>query len=339
MGGSRRGTRRVAQGPRPGTAAGALFDGGLWQPGEPSDLDASDWWFRMRFEADAAGPGEEVSLRFGGIATVSEVFLNGERILTSSSMFVEHEVDVSERLQGVNELTIACRALAPLLAVPRKPRARWRTRLADGNLRFFRTALLGRAPGFAAGPAPVGPWRPVVLERRRGFVVDELSLHPRLDGDAGVLAVCARMRSLGDDLPDRLEIEVGGQAASFDLANGVAAGELRLPAVARWWPHTHGEPSLHDVTARAGGRSSHVGRVGFRTLEPGPDYDVDRERFSLRLNGVDVFARGAAWTPLDFTGLAPEATELRTALEQVRDGRTQHPAHPGHLDVRVSGLS
>ena len=185
--------------------------------------------FAPRFEAAAAEQGEEVVLRFEGLATVAEVFLNGEPILTSSSMFVENEVDVGALLAGDNELEICCRALAPLLATPRKPRARWRTRLADGNLRFFRTSLLGRAPGFAAGPAPVGPWRPVVLERRRGLVVDELSLRPRLDGDVGVLAVRARVRSLGGASPGMVEVEAGGQTVSLDVADGVAAGELRLP--------------------------------------------------------------------------------------------------------------
>ena len=50
-----------------------------------------------------------------------------------------------------NELAICCRALAPLLAVRRRPRARWRTRLvADGDLRFYRTMLLGPCPGLRA---------------------------------------------------------------------------------------------------------------------------------------------------------------------------------------------
>src|SRR4051812_6287532 len=153
-----------------------------WQremPYEP-DADAYDWWFRTQF----AGDGEV--LRFGGIATVSEVFLNGELVLESASMFEQHELDVSGRLREHNTLLICCRALKPLLAVGRKPRARWRTQLVyDGNLRWFRTMLLGRAPGFAPGPPVVGPWRPVTLEPRR----PRRQLRARLEGDDGVLVV------------------------------------------------------------------------------------------------------------------------------------------------------
>src|SRR5689334_22659518 len=101
-----------------------------------ADVDAYDWWFRSLF----AGEGE--MLRFGGIATVAEVWLNGELILESESMFEQHEVDVAGRLEPLNELVIRCRALKPLLAVRRKPRQRWRTKLVyDGNLRWFRTMI------------------------------------------------------------------------------------------------------------------------------------------------------------------------------------------------------
>ena len=62
-----------------------------------------------------------------------------------------------------NELAMRFAALAPWLA-DRRPRPRWKT---DGathqNLRWLRTTLLGRQPGWAVTPAPVGPWRPVRL--------------------------------------------------------------------------------------------------------------------------------------------------------------------------------
>src|SRR5271166_2520631 len=109
----------------PGTAAGALRDAGLWRPGEARS-----------FDAQPVAPGEEASLQLDGIATVSEVYLNGERILESDSMFATHKLPLTGRLRTAsgggsraNELAICCRALAPLLAQSRRPRARWRTRL------------------------------------------------------------------------------------------------------------------------------------------------------------------------------------------------------------------
>jgi beta-mannosidase len=316
----------------PGTAAAALRDAGLWRPHDRHDFDAEDWWFRTRFRTNAAAPNEEVVLRFGGIATLADAYLNGERILTSDSMFAAHAVEVGERLQAENELAIRCRALTPALGSFRSPRARWRTKIvADGNLRFVRTMLYGRAPGYAPGPAAVGPWRGVELERRRDIAVDELTLRTSLDGTTGLLDARARLRLLGDG-PVSARLELSGPSGRFetglelvpDGAALVGSGELAVPNADCWWPHTHGTPHLHrvEVVVDAAGQQARVdaGRVGFRQLSAGPraDHDLLRDGLDLHVNGIRVFVRGALWMPVDFVGLAPDPDELRATLERAR---------------------
>jgi beta-mannosidase len=318
----------------PGTAAAALSQADAWQPGERHDFDAEDWWFRTSFDAEPAGPGEQVVLLLEGIATVAEVYLNGERVLDSDSMFAAHALDVGSLLRRSNELTICCRGLAPRLRARRRPRARWRTRLvADGNLRFFRTMLLGRAPGFAPDPPAVGPWRDVVLERRRRVVVDALSLRPSVDRSDGRLAVEASLRQFGGATQPSVEIELsrGSQSwlAMLDVAEEDGAvrcmGELTVPDIALWWPHTHGEPATYQARLLIGDGEERVsvdaGRVGFRELAAGaaPAHDVLERGLDLHLNGTRVFARGCVWTPIDAVGLAPSPAQLRAALEQVCD--------------------
>jgi len=322
----------------PGNHADASGLGGLaWAdvdiPGRGNDAhraDASpddrDWWFRVGFELAAPSATEQIVLVFEGLATVAEVYLNGELILQSDSMFAASAVDVGAFVGHDNELVICCRALTPLLAVRRKPRARWRTRLvANGTLRFVRTMLIGRAPGFAPGPAVVGPWRPVRLERRRGLRVSELELRPRVIEDRGVLEVRARLQTLGASLPEEVTIELTGpdgtQSAMLEVThdgeNVTAQGALVVPGVALWWPHTHGEPALYGVALIASGPHERVsvdcGRVGFRTLSANENLEADG--LALRVNGVAVFARGALWTPLEASGLEPSPRRLRTLLE------------------------
>lgn len=337
----------------PGTAAAALRDAGRWHAGDASDFDTEDWWFRTRFPAIAAAGDEEVTLELDGLATVAEVFLNGEKLLTSDTMFVSHSLNLGARLAGENELAIRCRALAPLLGERRKPRARWRTQLVDGNLRFFRTMLLGRAPGFAPDPAAVGPWRPVRLVRRRAFAVDELTLRTTLNGErprtTGLLSIHARLRRLDEHQIEDAEIELSGPSgmhratltvafANIEMDTGadavpardtpdtvVAHGTLKVPQVACWWPHTHGDPALYEarlhIKTAAGHTTVHAGRVGFRTISSGArrDHDVEADGLDLHVNGVRIFARGAVWTSPDPVGLAPEPRALRARLELARD--------------------
>jgi beta-mannosidase len=321
----------------PGTAAAALRDAGLWSPHVDRDFDAEDWWFRTDFRAAPAGPGEALVLELDGIATVADVYLNGRRIATVESMFARHAVDVGALLRdGENTLAIRCRALGPLLEQRRSPRARWRTRLVNGNLRFYRTMLLGRAPGFAPGPAAVGPWRPVRLVRRRIVSVERLHLAPSVRrGDPPPAELDVEVRLRGHDAAvEEVEVELSGPAGeilrgelSLAHADGrtSARGALPVPEVRLWWPHTHGEPALYDVRLRvrtsAGPATVHCGRVGFRAIQPGPsgDHDVAVDGLDLQVNGVRVFARGAVWTPADAVGMAPDEGRLRQVLTRVCD--------------------
>ncbi len=289
----------------PGTAAAALCDCGSWAHGDAHDFDARDWWFRVRFDGDE---GAAMTLCLDGVATAHEAYLNGVLILSGSSMFQRSRVPVV--LAASNELAIRCRALGPLLAVPRKPRARWRQQLVDGNLRWWRTMLLGRAPGFAPGPATVGPWRPVRLEPAGGD--GDIRVHASLRGDDGIVAVSGS--------PAAHSVELSGPSGTQRAA--LAGGALVIADVARWWPHTHGEPVLHDVRVHdAAGTILAERRVGFRAVSAGATrkHDVERDGLDLHVNGVPVFARGAVWTPVDPVGMAPAAADLRAALEQVRD--------------------
>ncbi len=331
----------------PGTAAGALAEAGLYSAGEPYDFDARDWWFRTSFQAERAAAGEEVWLCVDGLATVAEVYLNGELLLESDSMFARHSIEVGERLRGENELTIRFRALGPLLELRRRPRARWRTQLAAGNLRFFRTMLLGRAPGFAPGPAAVGPWRAVRVERRRRLVVEECWLRTGLSQDGGVLRVRARVRPLDGHAPTAARVLLDGPSgahrAPLTLSPSPAnpsgelllEGELAVADVARWWPHTHGEPLLHDVRieleSEAGPISIDAGRVGFRELRfwGTAEHDFERDGLDIHMNGASVFARGAVWTPPDMVTMAPSSAQLRERLERVRDAGMNMLRVPG----------
>jgi beta-mannosidase len=306
----------------PGTVAGAL--GGAAQG---RDLDADDWWYRLGFEAEPLGPGEEVWCRLDGVATVAEVYLNGEPLVESESMFAAHEVDVTGRLRAHNELIIRCRALVPLLAARRKPRARWRTRLvSDQNLRFHRTMLLGRAPGFAPGPPAVGVWRPVALEWRSGLALDEVRLRARISDDDGVVECAGRLRAIGSALlPTRVPVQVSragavvtGEltvAAADETGRATVSGTVRVPSPERWWPHTHGAPALYDVTIGSPDAPLDRRRLGFRRLEPSANLLADGPR--LHVNGVPIFARGAVWTPLDMGAPHAAPDRLREVLERV----------------------
>ena len=187
-------------------------------------------------------------------------------------------------------------ALDPLLAA-RRPRPRWRAPMIEHQqLRWFRTTLLGRTPGWSPPAAAVGPWRPVRVERRVGIAVEDVRLRAlaarREAGVSRSRAGCARSarhRSRASSSSSSAAARAPRAALARPLATTAssASGGARAPAVERWWPHTHGEPALlrraPRVVARdAGEPSSHrrAGAIGFRERRATSD------PFALRLNGA-----------------------------------------------------
>ena len=145
----------------PGTVASSLREAGRWSlDSTPRRFDAEEWWYRTRFSADPPAADERVYLVFDGLATLAEVWLNGKQLLTSANMFLAHRCDVSALLSTDNQLYIRFAPLDAFLAARRR-RPRWRTPMVEHQqLRWVRTTLLGRTPGWSPPAAPVGPWRP-----------------------------------------------------------------------------------------------------------------------------------------------------------------------------------
>ena len=298
----------------PGTAADALRTAGLWSLDNERDFDAEDWWWRVRFHAE---PGAAL-LGFDGIATHSEVWLDGKRVLDSDNMFIAHALPVE--LSGEHELLIHCRALGQALE-QKRPRPRWRVPMLEKQqLRWIRTTLLGRTPGWSPPCAAVGPWRKVWIERT-ALPVGDIVLDSRID--AGGAGVCGIVADLGAAVASaRMVVVRDGRRIVADLVRdgGCWRGTAIVDSPDLWWPHTHGEPACYLVTLEVVAQEGVViaidlGSTGFRTLR------IDRSGggFALLVNEVEVFCRGACWTPLDPVSLSATPGDYRAAVAQVRD--------------------
>ena len=293
----------------------------------PRRFDAQDWWYRLTFDAPCIDPACRKYLGFDGLATLAQVWLNGTPLLTSNNMFVSHVCDVSSQLKLVgNELLICFKSLDTALAV-RRSRPRWRAPMIEHQqLRWFRTTLLGRTPGWSPSCPVVGPWKDIWLEERSTVELQQCALQVQVDGADGLVKCQLQFGSVsGHPIESvHLKLDRHQQTRATRLHGGPDAdsftGELRIPDVDLWWPHTHGEPALYRglLAVRVAGTSEDItidlGQLGFRTIA----LDHRDGNFSLSVNGVPVFCRGACWTPLDPVTLRSSPDNCRAALVQAR---------------------
>ncbi|HEV7992579.1 MAG TPA: hypothetical protein VGP25_12190 [Gemmatimonadaceae bacterium] len=315
--------------------AAALRDVGRLQLDESPKLDDRDWWIRCEFTGSMATPpavdpalaptpaAETAAwvLVFQGLATVVDVWLNGEPLGRADNMFLTWEADVSPFLRARNELVLCARALTPRLA-PRRPRARWRARLlASQEWRWHRTTQLGRMPGFGPQVPPVGPWRPVLLERRARATVRSLDVAATHLAGAAVLSVDALLDL--DGAPGAAWLICGTERCEATMTRVEGAWRVRAvlesPELAAWWPHTHGEPTVYDsalqlVVAGAPLRIA-LGAIGFRSVTMAK---ADAP-FAISVNGTRPFLRGSCWTPRDWLRLELEEAELEAEMLLLRE--------------------
>jgi beta-mannosidase len=288
------------------------------------DYDASDWWYRCRFTADEPTAGEEAWLRFEGLASLAQVWLNGEQVGSSENMFRPVAIEVTSRLLPANELLIRFRSLREELD-KRRPRPGWRTNLVEHQqLRWFRTTLLGRIPGWSPPVRAVGPWQPVRLERRRGIDVLAGDALPRLDPPGPAVDVELTLRLIADTTIRAARVHVGESAGSLSVEPAPDGsvrvhGTLEVPHAEPWWPHTHGAqpryPARLELESSHGPISIDLGDMAFRRI----DMDTEAGGFRLLVNGVPVFCRGACWTTADLVTLRGSDEELRAMLTLARD--------------------
>jgi beta-mannosidase len=303
----------------------------------PRRFDALDWWYRLRFDCHELTSNDNIILGFDGLATLADVWLNGELLFSSTNMFLSHQHPVASllRTQG-NELTIVFRSLDQQLN-QRKPRPAWRSPMIENqNLRWFRTTVLGRTPGWSPPAAVVGPWRSIWLERNV-LNLDDVHLFPRVVGNKGILETSCRIQTSLNNVVENVQLRVTRNnkiyesTLSYDKESALYAATLCIEDVELWWPHTHGTPALYQLQLLItnGGQEQPTeinwGAVGFRTVE----MDCQDGAFALRINNEPIFCRGACWTPLDPVTLDSSPENYAAAITQVREA--------GMNMLRISG--
>jgi len=302
----------------PGTIASALRAAGQFEYGKHNFDEVDVWYF-----CDLDLPDNAAHLHFEGLATQAEVYWNDNLILCSDNMFLAHSLDLHAlAVSGKGRLSLRFLSMNTQLA-QRRPRPRWKTRLVEQQqLRWMRTSLLGRMPGWSPPVAPVGPYRPIMLELQSAIRLVQKNISARIADADGLLELEIIVESL--QALSSCSIKIDGQEYAL---NWQSLGEnqyrilglCRIAGVKKWWPHTHGEPALYALELHVSSADHQqvleLGRTGFRQIR----VDQRDGDFHLHVNGVSVFCRGACWTPVDTISLQNKLADLRHMLTLARD--------------------
>ena len=252
-------------------------------------------------------------LRFEGIDTAAEIYLNGNMVCFAENMFLPYEIPCPDLRPQGNELIVHI--------LPSTIYAR-RHELTPANFaQYYNYASLAlRKAAYMFGwdimPRAVsgGIWKPVYLIQKNAERLEHTYLYVNsLDAQKRIakLNLFYQIKSDEDDLRP-LKITVDGQCgtSTFHAEQELwyTAGNCRFTVenALLWYPKNAGEPNLYHVKIRLWRGECQVDErefeFGIRTVELVRTSTIDENGngdFHFRVNGKKIFVLGTNWVPLD----------------------------------------
>lgn len=298
--------------------------------------------YETHFDAAA---GDNVRLKFDGIDTFADIYLNGIHICEVHNMFIPHEFDVTSLLKERDnclrvEFTSPIKAVEGMTESPRYAFTSDRI-----NARRMQCTYgwdwVGRF-------VTMGIFRPVYLEYREGLEIEDV--YVRTDAlDRFGASVVAEYTLSGFDKPGIIEAELVSPSGRvvyrdrFYADRELVVRKMDIPSPELWYPSGYGEQPLYTFSASTYG-SAFETKLGIRTVriinrvdEPGSEYyeralefsksEVAGKRtyddrffgFKVIVNEREVFCRGGNWVPCDPFPSEESEEKIRALVRSAKD--------------------
>jgi len=266
-----------------------------------------DWAYVCRFPTPGNIFGPAL-LRFEGLDTLANAYLNGVAIGHFENMFREYAMEVKGHLAPAgreNTLVIIfsspLRFLRGAKSPPDDPGFTKHKSLRKSHCDF------GSYIGASPHSVKVGVYRDVVLDLPDRAWIEDVCIQPKLSPDLRSANVHVHVETMGDKAtlhwvlidPSGREENSGECADARDTDFEIPVRHPQL-----WWPRMHGQQNLYslDVSLHAGGRVLDQRRTTFGIREVRPvlsDPATGEKRFRFDINGRPIFLRGGDWVPVD----------------------------------------
>lgn len=279
-----------------------------------SDMDCE---LSTEFEcSDELLAAERKILSFGGIDTVSEIFVNGVKVGESENMHCALKIDISDVIKKHNMLTVKITSPTKIIAQMQQNRPLWGVASTMAGYPHMRKAHC--MFGWDWGPKlpDMGIWRSVELTAVSGALITDtrisqqhsenfvnIDIFVNSDFEFGRCKV-----TITSPDGEIFTAESNANAASASVSIGISDPQL-------WWANGLGKQTLYNVVTEIFDKNGvktdeKRERIGLRTLVISRDKDEWGEEFCFKLNDEKVFAMGANYIPED--QLIARRTEKRT---------------------------
>ena len=285
-----------------------------------------DWSYVTHFKigepALPGGGGARSQLVAEGLDTIATLLLDDRVIAETGNMFVPQRIDLPDSLEpGEHKLEV--RFASPIRAMREFVERSGRVTF-DHDRVWLRKAQYSF--GWDWGPVlpTSGIWRPIYLQGWSHARIAWFRTGFQPGNSEGLLTVFVEVEA---EIEGEYRLEIGlkqgenrqktEENIEISAKKKVIKCEFMVENPRLWWPNGVGEAALADLTIslRHEGTEVHrIGeRIGLRTVEWIEEPDQWGRSFFVRVNGRDIFAKGANWIPSDM--FLPRLTTSRYRRE------------------------
>jgi len=303
-------------------------------------VDKEDWEYKTTLHVSPEiFSKENIELDFKGLDTYADVYLNDSCILKANNMFREWRVNIKELVKsGENEFRIyfhsPIKVDIPKFDALHYPLEAGNDQSENGGVFDKKVSVFARKAGYHYGwdwgPRLVtsGIWRPIYLVGWNDARIDNVH-YVQEKVTAKQAKVKARVEVIADKAGEAtIEIKADGikntwtKRANLVKGKNLIETDLVIHNPKLWWSNGLGEAHLYPFTTsvQMNGQvaDSKTENIGLRDLKVIRDKDEAGHTFYFRLNGVNVFMKGANYIPQDnFLPRLTDADYEKTIMDAV----------------------
>lgn len=252
-------------------------------------------WYRHEIELPADLAGKHFRLVFGGVAKISEIWVNGKKIASNTGMYREIDCDITAAVKPGKNLIAVHVVANPETKIANSDKAETEA----VTVKITNEMMQGLPHGMMQNRA-AGIWQPVKLLVTNPAHVSEVFIQTTTDQASADVEI---LNDSPKNLSTTLSYEIrdckdgsllsAGKPMSINLqADGKCVAKIATPKVSPklWTPQA---PNLYKVFLKLGDGEQVIDtleiRIGFRTFK------ADGNRFLL--NGKPYWLRGGNHTP------------------------------------------
>ncbi|MCR5201198.1 MAG: glycoside hydrolase family 2 protein, partial [Saccharofermentans sp.] len=311
----------------PGSVYSDLLDNGqmenpFWKDNEIEALKLMDfdYEYETSFDADESFlNADQTILRFDGLDTLADVYLNDTHIITANNMHRTWECDVKVLLKkSGNTLKVIFHSPTKFIADAFAKEPTLGTEDCMQGFVHIRKAHCMFGWDWGAHLPDMGLWREVSLISYNTVRLNSISFTQHHD-EKITLEINPEFEVLDESKDITIEYEVTAPDGTKTTYKG-DDNKIEIDPETRWWPRGYGEQNLYTVTVNIYKGEDLVDfmskRIGIRTITMDRTPDTWGEKFCVRVNGINIFAMGADYIPEDHLlgRVTPETT--RKLLEK-----------------------